>query len=388
MTRTEIRHIFALGSIFAFRMLGLFMVLPVFSLYAQHLNHASPWLIGLALGGYGLTQALCQLPFGAWSDFTTRKKVIAIGLSIFALGSVVAGFSHSIYGLIVGRALQGVGAVGSTIIALAADLSQPQDRPKAMGIMGATIGGSFTLALILGPVLTRWLTVADLFLLTGGLTLVSLLILWKAVPTVSPVAKAQSFGHVWQQLPSLWRYPALWRLNASIFLSHAILTALFMALPIVLQQGLHLNSQEQWRVYLPVFLFAAVAIGGVLRRLRQTQQQARYFKYCVAGITLSLLGFAGLPSSLIGLSSCLWLFFMAFTLLEALLPSMVSSLAPQDLRGTALGFYSTCQFLGIFVGGCLGGWLWQHYSTPGIFISLLMLSGLWLILSWPKFELE
>lgn len=384
MTRLEMRYILSLGSIFACRMLGLFMVLPVFSLYAQQLPGATPLLIGLALGGYGLTQALFQLPFGLCSDFLGRKKVIAIGLIIFAIGSLVAGVAHSIEGIIVGRALQGVGAVGSTIIAFAADLSQPKDRPKAMGIIGATIGASFTAALILGPVLTRWFTVADLFLLTASLSLLSLLVLWRTLPNHHAITPTARLTRV--RLTGLMQHTALWRLNGSILLSHAILTALFVVLPLQMQH--QLVAHQQWQLYLPVFLIALVVIGGLMRRLRHTHQQQRYFRWCVALMALSLLGFCYPMPHVWLLGGFLCAFFISFTLLEALLPSMVSSMAPEDLRGTAIGLYSSCQFLGIFCGGLLGGWLLEHYQIHGVFIGLFSLSIVWLVISWPKFELK
>lgn len=387
MTRTEIRNIFALGSIFACRMLGLFMVLPVFSLYAEDLPHATPLLIGLALGIYGLTQALFQLPFGIWSDFTARKKVIAAGLVIFALGSLLAGLSHSIYGIILGRALQGVGAVGSTIIALVADLTVPEDRPKAMGIIGATIGLSFTLALILGPFLTRWCTVPDLFLLTAGMAAVSLVVLWRGVSPAPCHRNTTPIRGLPQLLKKLLSNKGLLRLDLSIFIAHALLTALFVALPLHLQQQVKLPAEQQWHLYLPVFLIAAIIIGGLLRRLRHSDQQQTYFRVCVGLIVLSFAGFSCQPTQLWAVGFVLLLFFVAFTLLEALLPSLVTALAPSDCRGTAIGIYSSCQFLGIFCGGVLGGGLLAYNNTLGVFVGLLALSVFWLAISWPTFKL-
>ena len=386
MTRTEIHHVFALGSIFACRMLGLFMVLPVFSLYAERLPHATPLLIGLALGIYGLTQAIFQLPFGIWSDLISRKKVIAVGLVIFALGSLLAGFSHSLYGIILGRALQGVGAVGSAIIALVADLTTVEDRPKAMGIIGATIGLSFTAALILGPVLTRWVSVPGLFLLTAALAILSLVILWRFVATPTTLPNNMAARELPQRLTRLLKNKALLRLDFSILISHALLTALFIALPLQLNQQLGLVADKQWHLYLPVFLIAAVIIGGLLRHLRHSDQQQRYFRLCVGLIVLSLLGFACQPAQLWSIGAVLLVFFVAFTLLEALLPSLVTTLAPAECRGTAIGIYSSCQFFGIFCGGLLGGWLLERYQIIGVFIGLLLVSIIWLAISWPKFE--
>ncbi len=388
MTRTTIRNILALGSIFACRMLGLFMILPVFSLYAQGLAHTTPVLIGLALGIYGLTQAIFQIPFGIWSDFMPRKKVIAMGLIIFGLGSLVAGLSHSINGIILGRALQGVGAVGSTIIALVADLTDAVDRPKAMGIIGATIGLSFTVALIAGPVLMRFVTVPSLFLITSVLALLCLFILWKGVSPAPKHCLSDNRQPLTQRLKQLLKNKALARLNASIFISHALLTALFIALPLQLSQQIGLAAEQQWRLYLPVFLIAAIIIGGLLRRMRHSDQQQHYFRTCVACICLSLLGFSCQPHHLWSLGAVLLVFFIGFTLLEALLPSLVTLLAPHDQRGTALGIYSSCQFLGIFSGGLLGGLLWEHFSATGFYLGLLILSILWLMISWPKFELK
>jgi predicted MFS family arabinose efflux permease len=379
-TPLERRASFSLASIFAFRMLGLFIVLPIFSLYAQHLSGATPFLIGLAMGVYGLTQALLQIPFGVLSDYYSRKKVIALGLIIFAAGSLTAALAHSITMLIIGRALQGTGAVGSATMALVADLTREQQRTKAMAIIGITIGFSFYLGMILGPFLNQWLSVPGIFGLTAGLGFLGLVILTIAVPS-SPSAPQSARESITQQLQRVLQCPALSRLNLGILILHALLTVNFIVIPIALHNQLGLASQQLFYVYLPVLIAACILAIPLLIFAEKKQKERALLLGSIIVLLLTELMLFILPTSSFNIIANLILFFTGFTILEALLPSMASKAAPVAYRGTAMGVYSSAQFLGIFVGGALGGWLYGKYSLPGVFFAGTLMAGFWFLIA-------
>ncbi len=377
MTRKELTSTLALGSIFAFRMLGLFMILPIFSVYAAHLPQATPTLIGFALGAYGLTQALFQLPFGIWSDFISRKKIILLGLIIFALGSIAAAMSHTIGGIIIGRALQGAGAIGSTTIALVGDLTAEENRTTAMAIIGITIGLSFVVAIVVGPSLGHWIGIQGIFWLTAGFAGLGMLMLW-GVPTPSYQHQEFNLQTLPQQLKMVFLNPNLQRLNLSIFLAHAILTASFIVIPPLLMTQYHIALNHQWKIYLPIFLLVLLFIGYLLRKRRTLAEEKRQWLACIVLILLSQIIFP--VSHFIVLCIQLFLFFLGFTFLEALLPSLVSQSTQANYRGTATGVFSCCQFLGIFLGGLGGGYLMQHYQAFGVFLGNTLLATLWLFI--------
>lgn len=385
MTSTELKSSFVLGSVFASRMLGLFMIMPVFSLYAAHLPHVTPTLIGLALGIYGLTQAMFQLPFGLWSDYTHRHYVIYFGLALFAAGSVLAAFSHSIYGIIAGRALQGTGAIGSTIIALVADLTSAENRPKAMAIIGITIGLAFSMAIVLGPVLAHWIGVPGLFILTAVLALLAILLLKVYVPMPQRQHQEFNLAALPQQLKAALLQPNLLRLDFAVFSIHATLTATFVILPMQLVSLYHLPVNEHWYLYLPVFILAALFVGSILRKKLTLKQQIKFSSIGLGLMIINqisqLLTAHGTTFWLLALG--LWLFFTGFTLLEAMLPAIVSQLVDPRQRGAATGLFSTFQFLGIFVGGVLGGYLTSRYDAQGVFVATVILLGICYILFWP-----
>lgn len=378
MNATERRAMLSLASVMSLRMIGLFMILPVFTLYAHTLLGATPTLIGVAMGIYGLTQALFQIPFGILSDHVGRKKMITLGLAIFATGSILAGMSHTITMMIIGRALQGVGAVGSTIIALLADLTREEERTKAMAGIGMTIGASFSLAFILGPLLTPLISVSGLFGAASGLSIVAIFILIFWVP--SPVkttwhADAEPDIH---QFSSLLKHRELSRLNIGIFILHAILTATFVVIPISLHHIAGLHGNQQWLLYLPILIlaFACTIPFIIIAEKMRRHKQAFLAAIALLGLAELLLWFfhANIWSTAISL----WLFFTAFSALEAFLPSMVSRTAPRSRKGTALGIYSCSQFLGIFVGGALGGWLYGTFGIADVYFFCVVLTLVWL----------
>jgi predicted MFS family arabinose efflux permease len=377
MNPTEQRAAISLSTIMSLRMLGLFMVLPVFSLYAHQLIGATPFLIGLAMGVYGLTQGLLQIPFGMLSDHFGRKKIIALGLIIFALGSVVAATSHTIFGMIIGRALQGTGAVGSTIIALLADLTRENQRTKAMAITGITIGFSFSLAMMLGPLLAAWIHIPGIFWLAVLFSLLAIVLLFIWVPTPQSTTWHADAEPEPKQLIHILMNPDLARLNSGIFLLHAVFTASFVILPISLQNLAGLHGNQQWLLYLPILLVAFILSIPfiVIAEKKKLLKEIFIGGIAVLGVAELLLWF--FAHSLLLSAISLLLFFTAFSLLEAFLPSLVSRTAPPSRKGTALGIYSCSQFLGIFVGGTVGGWLYGAFGLIDVYLFCVILTGLW-----------
>ncbi len=376
LTRIERRSALTLACVISLRLFGLFLIMPVFSLYAKTMPGSTDFMIGLALGVYGLGQVLLQIPLGLLSDRIGRKPAITLGLLLFALGGGIAAISHTLTGIVIGRAVQGMGAVAGAGIALAADLTVEENRSKVMGIIGVSIGMAFVLALILGPPLETIAGLPGLFAATSVLALFSLLLLWLIVPTPERrrAPAAAGFGHVLAML----RDSRMLVLNGSVFFLHALLTASFIGLPLLLADRLHLPVNRHWELYLPVMVVAALVMGASLRHMRELAQSLRIVMVCVVAIGLALLGFALSGNHLIAIGMAATVFFSAFNLLEAALPSLVSLLAPAHLRGAAMGAYSTSQFLGAFVGGTLGGIALGRLGTNGIFLCAATLTLLWL----------
>ncbi len=358
------------------RLFGLFLIMPVFSLYAKQMPDATPLLIGLALGVYGLGQVLLQIPLGLLSDRIGRKPAITLGLLVFAAGGLLAASSHSLLGIVIGRALQGMGAVAGAGTALAADLTREENRSKVMGIIGVSIGVAFLLALILGPPLEAVGGLSGLFGATSLLALAALILLWLIVPTPErqKAPASAAFGSVLAML----RDGHMLVLNGSVFFLHMLLTASFVGLPLLLAERLHLPVNRHWELYLPVMVIAAFVMGACLHRMREVAQSLRIVAICVVAIGLGLLGFALSGDHLAVLGVAATVFFSAFNLLEAALPSLVSRLAPAQLRGAAMGAYSTSQFLGAFVGGAIGGIALGWLGTDGIFLCAAAMTLLWL----------
>lgn len=380
MLPSERRATWSLSLIYMVRMIGLFIVLPVFSLFGEHYSHSTPMLIGLAIGIYGLLQACLQIPFGMLSDRIGRKKVVTIGLLLLAAGSVVAATSDSIYGVIVGRALQGSGAIAAALMALAADLTRDEQRTKVMASMGASIGFAFILALVLGPLLIGWFSIDGLFWLTAASAILAILILHTLVPTPERCQYSADTGANLATMKRLLGHRQLLRLDLSIFMLHMIITAVFFAVPLGLRDA-GIASERQWLIYLPAVI---VAFGVMIPLIIWGERKAMraVLLLCVAGLTLTQLLFAG--PQIVGLdASVVWLFlgittfFCFMNTLEALLPSLVSRLAPAAAKGSAMGIYSSSQFMGAFVGGTGAGWLYGKLGQGGLFAVVAVLCLFW-----------
>jgi MFS family permease len=376
MNSQERRATLGLSLIFALRMLGLFMILPVFALYAGELDGVTPLTLGLALGIYGLTQALLQLPFGLASDRIGRKPVIVAGLLIFAAGSVLAALADDIGWVIAGRAMQGAGAIGAVINALLADLTRETVRTAAMAVLGIGIGACFLLAMVLGPVLHAWISVPGIFWLTAALGLLCIVVLLAWVPQAPPLTLSDE-PHSWRELLRVLSSPELLRLDGGIFVLHAILTSLFVALPLALRDA-GLAGPQHWQVYLPVMLLSIVLLLPLLQFSGREGGLKPVFLGCVLLLAGALLGLALVPPHIGVLAVLLLLFFAGFNLLEASLPSLVSRSAPAGHRGAALGVYSSLQFLGTFCGGALGGLVLGQGGTAGVFLFAAGLALAWL----------
>lgn len=383
MTRSEQRATYSLAGIYALRMLGLFLILPVFSIYAvDHLSGATPALIGLAIGAYGLSQAVLQIPFGMLSDRFGRKPVIVVGLLIFALGSVVAALSDSIAGVIIGRALQGAGAIAAAVMALAADLTREEQRTKAMATIGVTIGLSFAFALVMGPILNTWIGVPGIFWFTAVLALGGIVVLKLGVPEATHSRFHRDTQAVPRQFKEVLADGQLMRLNGGILALHMILMASFVALPLALRDNAGLVSAHHWAVYLPVLLLGMVAMVPLIIVAEKRRRMKQVFIGAIALLGLSELGLMLAYQSVVGIAFALLVFFTAFNVLEASLPSLVSKAAAPQSKGTALGVYSTFQFLGAFIGGVSGGWLYGSFGVAGVFAFCTLVAALWGFLAW------
>ncbi|MBL1352305.1 MAG: MFS transporter [Zetaproteobacteria bacterium] len=387
MNAAEKRGAGSLAAIFGLRMLGLFLILPVFSTYAHGLEGAleHPELVGIALGAYGLTQALLQIPFGMMSDRFGRKPVIAVGMILFAIGSVIAAMSTSIEGVLLGRVIQGSGAVAAAITALVADLTRDEHRTKAMSMIGITIGVSFAISMVLGPILNAWIGVDGIFWLTGVLALLSILVLYFVVPEVKKSGhhsdsevSSGSFGRILRDVNLL-------RLDAGVMILHASLTALFVVLPMVLaDKHLHLLAlSEQWKLYLPVMLVSFVLMIPLVIIAEAKRKMKQVFMLSIALLVMACVMLATGHGSLMWIAIALVLFFTGFNTLEASLPSLVAKYAPAGVKGTAMGVFNTSQFFGAFLGGVLGGFMYhpalQNYAE--VFWVVAILFVLWLLIA-------
>ncbi|MBA6414145.1 MFS transporter [Parahaliea sp. F7430] len=385
MNALERRAVSTLALLYSFRMLGLFMVLPLLALYAPELKGATPSLIGLALGIYGLSQALLQIPFGWLSDRLGRKPVIIGGLLLFALGSLVAALADSVQGVIIGRALQGAGAIASTVMALVADLTREEQRTKAMAIVGASIGLAFTLALILGPLVASFGGLSAVFYLTVMLALLGIAVVLFLIPTPSSQSQGQAeVGPRTNLLGRSLRDPGLLRLNGGVFVLHFTLMAAFLVIPALLQDGMAIQRESHWLVYLAVVLLSLLGVLPLMRIAERGGRPRESFACGIILLALSLVLLAWLPSGW-WIAVGLWLFFIGFNYLEATLPSLVSKTVFSGGKGTALGVYSTCQFLGTFIGGAAGGAIIEVWGATALLLVCLLLMLTWLFLALPTF---
>jgi MFS family permease len=381
MTNTERRAGMALAGIYFLRMLGLFMILPVFSLHAQALSGATPQLVGLALGAYGLTQAVFQIPFGMLSDRFGRRPVIVMGLAIFAAGSLIAALSDGIVGVLWGRVLQGMGAIAATVMALAADLTREEQRTKVMALIGISIGAAFIAAFLIGPVVGHWGGLKGLFLLAALLSVLALALLRWGVPGGGEAHFHRECQPKLGDIPGLLRDPQLLRLNAGILLLHALLTATFIAVPLYLRNRAGLASGQHWQIYLPVFLSSVLLMWPFILMAGRAQRLKLALVIALALLGCSELGMYAGFSGWLAIALLLVGFFTAFNFLEASLPALISRVAPADRKGTALGIFSACQFLGAFLGGALGGWFHAHWGLGSVFLLGAALVVIWLALA-------
>ncbi len=379
-TAEERRSVFAIAGVYALRMFGLFLILPVFALYATHLAHATPEKIGMALGAYGLAMALLQIPMGRLSDRIGRKPVIVAGLVVFAIGSVIAATSHTIEGVIAGRAIQGAGAISAALTALLADLTREEVRLSAMATIGMTIGLAFAGSLVLAPWLDAAIGVPGIFWLTAALAGLAVLVVAFVIPApprIVPHAEVEAEGAPWGRILT---NPDLLRLDFGIFALHAGMTAIFVALPFVLQDRLGLPSVRHPLVYLPVLVAALVVMVPFIIVAEKRGKMKEVYLVAIAGVGASalLLAHAGTMAAVV---FALWVFFLFYNVLEATLPSWISRAAPLSARGAAMGVYSSAQFLGAFAGGALGGWAHARWGEAGVFLAVAALMGLWFVIA-------
>ena len=386
MTAQERRSSASLALIFALRMLGLFMVLPVFSLEArQYPGGDDPALVGMAMGIYGLTQGLLQLPFGAASDRFGRKRVMVIGLVIFAIGSAIAALAPTMAWLVAGRAVQGAGAISAAITALLADQTRDVVRTKAMAIVGASIGLVFSVSLVISPLLNTLLGLSGMFVLTLVLALAGIAVVLWWVPAEPAKHAGQPVGSLSVNLAAVLRHPALLRLYFGVFMLHAVQLAMWVALPTLLVQA-GLVKDHHWWVYLPAVLGSFVVMGATLFPLERRGYLRAVFLTSVGLIAVVQLGLLGIVSgtpTVMALSVLLFVFFCGFNVLEASQPSMASRIAPVNARGAALGVYNSLQSLGLFTGGALGGWLIKSAGSQALFGTCAVAMLAWLVVAWP-----
>jgi MFS family permease len=379
MKPQEFRAAAALAAVFSVRLLGLFMIYPVFAAYAGTLTGANPYLIGEALGIYGLTQGLLQIPFGLLSDRIGRKVMIVIGLALFGVGSAIAAVSTTIGGVIIGRALQGMGAVGSVILALVADLTGEDSRTAAMAMVGVTIGASFLVALLAGPVVANFIGVSGIFWLMVALALVGIAITQFVVPSPPRLRVHRDAEAVPALLGAVLRNRELLRLDLGIFALHAMLTACFLIVPDLLRSTAGVAVHDQGVIYLPVLLISLVVMVPAIIAAEKYRRMKGVFVGAVAALVASQIMLFYGAGSLWVLLAALTVFFSAFNVMEASLPSLITKVAPPDVKGTAMGVYSSLQFLGIFIGGIIGGLAHQHGGNAGVFALTTALAAVWLL---------
>ena len=378
MTPLEIRSSLSLASIYGLRMLGMFLILPIFAIYAEGLpGSPSAFQVGLALGAYGLTQALFQLPFGMLSDRYGRKNIIYIGLLLFALGSFVSGYSDDINIIILGRAIQGAGAISAAITALVADLTRDEHRTKAMAMIGATIGITFALSLMGAPVLNRLIGVPGIFMLTGFLSLSAILVVRFVVPTPLNINTSKTLKEPAPSFKSILKNKELSRLNFGIFALHAAQMAMFIVVPIALATSGGMDVNQHWKVYLPVLLSSFVFMVPIIILSEKFNRAKLVFISSIFLMLIAQLMFGILINVFWGLVASLFVYFVAFNVLEASLPSLISKIAPPSAKGTAIGVYNTCQSLGVFFGGLLGGFLADFGGSFSVFSFCAILMTLW-----------
>jgi MFS family permease len=383
MSPLELRASIGLASIYGLRMLGMFLILPVFAIYAEQLpGGANHVLIGLALGMYGLTQAILQLPFGMASDRFGRKRVIYFGLLLFALGSFIAASANDIYMVIIGRTIQGSGAISAAVTALLADLTREQHRTKAMAMIGMTIGLTFAASLILGPALYQLIGIPGIFAMTGVLALLAIGVVKGVVPDPRHSHFHSDAEAAPAKLGDVLRNGELARLNFGIFALHAVQMAMFVVLPFALKQTGGIDTNHHWQVYLPVMMISMLFMVPLIIYGEKKARLKQVFIFSVALMLVAQVAFIAAIQNFWGIVIVLSLYFVAFNVLEASLPSIISKIAPTGAKGTAMGVYNTFQSLGLFAGGVMGGLLSNYFGAPAVFMFGALLIGIWLLLTF------
>ena len=381
MTATELRGSLSLAGVLFLRMLGLFLILPVFSLYARNLTDATPMLVGLAFGIYGLTQASLQIPFGMLSDKLGRKPVIFAGLLIFAAGSLIASTADSIWVMMLGRAIQGAGAISAALMALAADLTRIEQRTKIMALIGISIGFAFSLAFVAGPVLDAMIGVSGIFLFSAILAVLAMIVLYLVVPDPQHSSFHSDAEVSLSMLGSVIKNHNLLKLDIGIFVLHTVLMANFIVVPLALQDFAGLTSSHHWQVYLPVLIVSVILMAPAIILGERSNKSGSIFKGAVLILVFSQIGFYLWHDSIMVLAAMLLVFFTGFNYLEASLPSLISKLATNNTKGTALGVYASSQFIGTFTGGLIGGIIHEYYGLPVVFVFGSIMALVWFLMT-------
>ena len=380
MSPSEIKSSALLASIYSLRMLGIFLILPIFSIYASELSgRPTEFQIGLAFGIYGLTQAILQIPFGMTSDRFGRKPVIYFGLLLFIIGSFIAGISEQIEGIIIGRAIQGSGAISAVLTAFLSDLTSDKSRTKGMAIIGVSIGLTFALSLVISPILNELIGVPGIFLLMGILAFIALGVVRFFIH--EPLNKKKIKSGNTDDIKSILKNFDLNRLNFGIFTLHASQISMFMAIPFYLINQGEISLNQHWSIYLPVLVISFIFIVPMIIISEKKNRVKESFIFSIALLFVTQFLFIFFSNGIVGIIMALIFYFIGFNYLEASLPSLVSKLAPIQSRGLALGVYNTSQSLGIFVGGSFGGLIANFYGYQGTFLFCSLLIMIWLILS-------
>ena len=386
MNKLETRTALSLAAVFAARMLGLFMILPILPLFAKELQNATPFLIGLCIGIYGLTQAALQIPLGLLSDKVGRKPVIIGGLLVFAFGSVIAALTDNIYIIILARAIQGSGAIAATTMALAADLSREDHRAKMMAFIGMSIGLSFAIAMVAGPLISQSAGLSGVFWVTALLAIIGILLIQFVVPTPKLTKTHRDAGIIGDYIKPVLQQSTLLRMNLCVFLLHLLMTANFTVLPLIFRDYLNLESTQHWKIYLPVLLISIIFSLPMIIIAEKYRKIKVMFIIAVVLLVFSqgLLGIS--QFDFYPLMFAFLLFFIGFNFLEAVQPSLVAKYSDVSTKGTAMGVYSSAQFLGIFFGGTVGGLVMQYWGVSGVFIfgAVIALIFLLVAVSLPK----
>ncbi|HFC93480.1 MAG TPA: MFS transporter [Leucothrix mucor] len=381
MNNLEKRTAVSLAAVYAVRMLGLFMILPVFTLYAENIPNITPFMIGLTIGIYGLTQALLQIPLGLLSDKMGRKPVIAGGLLLFAIGSVIAALANNIEILILGRAIQGSGAIAAATMALAADLTREEHRAKVMAVIGMTIGVSFGVAMVIGPLISEWAGLSGIFWVTTGLAFSGILLILFVVPQPPALYSHRDAGIIKGYLSSALRDPTLIRMNIGVFILHMILSANFTVIPLIFRDTLGLVSVEHWKIYLPVLLVSFTLSIPFIIIAEKYHKIKPLFITSISVLIIAQMTMGLMTDTMLMLLLGFLLFFIGFNFLEAVQPSLVAKYSNVNNKGTAMGVFSTAQFLGIFAGGTLGGLVSSYWGIQGVLLFGAIVAALWLLVA-------